>query len=161
MISVGQTIPSIASKTFADGPIDFNLSESLAGQIAIVIGVPGAFTGVCTQQHVPAFVEQADALKAAGVEAVYCVSVNDPFVLNGWKDVMGAEGVTFVSDWNAELTKAMGLDLDISAAGLGVRSKRYMMVVQNGQVKDLQIEDNPGAFDVSGPQNALKALAAL
>lgn len=161
MIKVGDNLPSIASKIFKDGPADINLAEAVSNQTVVIIAVPGAFTGVCTKKHVPAFQNEMAALKEAGADAIYCLSVNDPFVMGAWQSHMAVNDVTMVADWNAEFTKAMGTDLDIAAAGLGVRSHRYMMVVQNGVVKSMHLEDNPGAFDVSTPANAIADLKSL
>eukprot|EP00695_Tsukubamonas_globosa_P001290 TRINITY_DN227_c0_g1_i1.p2 TRINITY_DN227_c0_g1~~TRINITY_DN227_c0_g1_i1.p2 ORF type:complete len:168 (-),score=52.23 TRINITY_DN227_c0_g1_i1:90-593(-) len=126
----------------------------------VVFGVPGAFTPVCSTKHVPSFLQNADAIKAKGVTDVACVSINDPFVMEAWGNQLGApeKGVRLLADPSGEFTKALDLATDLSAAGLGLRSKRYSMIIENGQVKKVNIEDSPGDFKVSTAENILSEL---
>jgi len=146
-ISVGDTLPAATFKTkTAEGLADVAASDLFgAGKVAL-FAVPGAYTPTCHQKHMPSFVRNVDALKAKGVTKIVCLSVNDPFVMEAWGEATGAAaaGVTLVCDPKAEFTKAVGLDFDGSGAGLGVRSKRYSMLVEGGVVKALNVEDSPG-----------------
>jgi peroxiredoxin len=121
--------------------------------------VPGAFTPTCSKNHLPGFVSNADTIKGKGVDAIAVTSTNDAFVQNAWKQATDPEGkIDFLSDGNADFAKALGLDLDASAMGLGTRSKRYSMIVEDGVVKSLNIEDAPGKADISGAENLLKGM---
>jgi peroxiredoxin len=125
----------------------------------VLFAVPGAFTPTCHAKHVPSYLEHMDALRAKGVDTVACVAVNDAFVLDAWAKSVGADGkLMLLSDGNATFTKALGLDFDGSGFGLGTRSKRYSMLIDNGVVKALNIEESPGVMEVSGADRILAAL---
>lgn len=150
-IQTGDTLPAAEFMTPGpDGPAKTSVADLFAGKTAVLFAVPGAFTPTCHIAHAPGFVAEADKLKAKGVDVIACVSVNDAFVLGAWSKALGADGkVTFLSDHDASFTKAIGMDMDASAFGLGTRSHRYAMVVKDGKVAFLQKEDNPGACEVS------------
>ncbi len=145
-IKIGDTLPSATFKALgAAGPADVGSADLFgAGKVAL-FAVPGAYTPTCHAKHMPSFVNNVAALKAKGVAKIVCVSVNDPFVMKAWGEATGAEaaGVTLVADPEAKFAKALGMDFDASGAGLGVRSKRYSMLVENGVVKALNVEDKP------------------
>jgi peroxiredoxin len=159
-IKVGDKIPSATLTTMtAEGPKPISTDELFKGKKVVLFAVPGAFTPTCHKNHLPGFVKNAGAIKAKGVDAIAVTAVNDVFVMDAWKKASDAEGkIEFLSDGNAEFAKALGLDLDASANGLGTRSKRYSMLVDNGVVKSLNIEDAPGKADISGADNLLKQL---
>jgi peroxiredoxin len=124
----------------------------------VIFGLPGAFTPTCSAKHVPSYVANYDALKAKGVDDIICISVNDAFVMGAWgKDQKAGDKVMMLGDGNGEFTQAMGLTMDGSKFGLGTRSQRYAMVVDNGVIKELFVE-KPGAFEVSSAENVLKHL---
>ena len=130
----------------------------MAGKKIVIFGLPGAYTPTCSAKHVPGYVAEHDALKAKGVDEIWCVSVNDAFVMGAWgKDQGVGSKVRMMADGSGEFTKKLGLELDLTARGLGVRSDRYVMVVDNGVVKHLAVE-GPGKFEVSDAASALKAL---
>lgn len=141
-IESGQTFPDVVLKEMtADGIKDVSTAEFLAGRKVIMFGVPGAYTPVCSTSHLPGFIEEADKLKAEGVDAIACVAVNDPFVMSAWGEMHGAQGrVRMLCDPNAELARALGLDLDLGAFGLGARSQRYSIVVENGVATTVNVE---------------------
>ncbi len=145
-IAIGDKLPAATFKILSDkGPADVSAADLLGkGRIAL-FAVPGAFTPTCHKTHMPSFVGSAAALREKGVDKIVCVSVNDPFVLAAWGEATGATtaGITIVADPSAAFTRAVGLDFDASAAGLGVRSKRYSMLIENGEVKALNVEDKP------------------
>ena len=153
-IQKGDKIPAVTLKKLGDGGMeDVDMAAYLKGKKAVIFAVPGAFTPTCAQKHLPGYVSQADEIKSKGVDEIICLSVNDPFVMKHWGEVAGADGkVTMMPDGNGALTKAMGLEMDGTGFGLGFRSKRYMMVVEDGVVQDIQIEDNPGEVELSGAE---------
>ena len=159
-IQVGDRLPAVNLKQLtADGIKDVPITELTKGKKVVLFAVPGAFTPTCSEKHLPGFVEQADAIKAKGVDAILCVAVNDPFVLSAWEKARNVGGkVNILSDGNAEFTRAIGLDLDASGFGLGTRSKRYAMVVDDGVVKALKIEDVPTQAEKSSAAAILAAL---
>mgnify|MGYP000237505546 CR=1 FL=1 len=159
-IAVGDKLPEATFKVRTpDGLKDVTTSELTAGRKVVLFAVPGAFTPTCHARHVPSYLEHLDALKAKGVAEVACVAVNDAFVLDAWAKATGADGkLTLLSDGNGTFTKAIGLDFDGSGFGLGIRSKRYAMLVDNGVVKILNIEESPGVMEVSGADQILAAL---
>ncbi len=156
-IAVGDRFPDITLKRLgASGMEDFRIADFLKDKKVVLFAVPGAFTPTCAQKHLPGYIAQADAIKSKGVDAIMCLSVNDPFVMKHWGEVAGAEGkVMMVPDGNGELVKTLGLTLDGSGAGLGTRAQRFMMVVENGTVKDLQVEPVASAVELSGAEVCL------
>ena len=159
-IQVGDRLPAINLKQLtADGIRDVPITELTSGKKVVLFAVPGAFTPTCSEKHLPGFIDQAAAIKAKGVDAILCVAVNDPFVVGAWEKARNVGGkVTMLSDGNAEFTRAIGLDFDGSAVGLGTRSKRYAMVVDDGVVKALMVEDAPAQAEKSSASAVLAAL---
>ena len=158
-IKVGEKIPSVKLKHMtADGPKEALSDELFAGKKAVLFALPGAFTPTCSAKHVPGFVNNFDALKAKGVELIACLSVNDAFVMGAWgRDQKAEDKVLMLADGNADFTKAVGLDADFSGYGMGTRSQRYAMLLEDGVVKVLNVE-KPGAFEVSTAETILAAL---
>jgi glutaredoxin/glutathione-dependent peroxiredoxin len=158
-IKVGDKIPSAKLRHMtAEGPKEISTDEIFKGKKVVLFAVPGAFTPTCSAKHLPGFVQNSDAIKAKGVDTIACLAVNDAFVMGAWGKQQGTDGkVTMLADGNGTFTKELGLEMDGSGFGLGTRSKRYAMVVQDGVVKALNVE-NPGAFEVSSAEAVLKAL---
>ena len=158
-IKVGDKVPSATLMEMQEGgPKPVKTDDFFAGKKVVVFALPGAFTPTCSAKHVPGFVQNYDALKAKGVDEIACVSVNDAFVMGAWGKDQKADGkVMMLGDGNGEFTQAMGLTMDGSKFGLGTRSQRYAMIVDNGVIKDLFVE-KPGAFEVSTAENVLKHL---
>ncbi len=158
-INVGDTVPAVKLKRLgAEGLEDVDTGEFFKGRKVVLFSVPGAFTPTCSKEHLPGFVNNAADIRSKGVDEIVCLSVNDPFVMKAWSDEQGAEGkVSMLPDWDGTFTKAMGLDQDISGAGLGLRGKRFSMTVDNGVVKSLDIEDGKGVT-VSGASACLTNL---
>jgi glutaredoxin/glutathione-dependent peroxiredoxin len=157
MIKVGDKLPEGTLKEFIEvegngcslGPNSFDIAQATAGKTIAVFALPGAFTPTCSAKHVPGYVEQADALKAAGVDEIWCISVNDAFVMGAWGREQKTGGkVRMMADGSGDFTRATGLTLDLSASGMGLRSQRYSMLVVDGVVRTLNIEA-PGKFEVS------------
>jgi len=157
MIKVGDTLPNATLMEYSDvegegcsiGPNPVDVAKASAGKTIALFALPGAFTPTCSAKHVPGYVEQQAALKAAGVDEIWCVSVNDAFVMGAWaRDQKSVGKVRMLGDGSAEFTKAVGLTLDLTARGMGVRSNRYSMLVKNGKVVTLNVE-GPGKFEVS------------
>lgn len=146
-IKVGDALPSgIKLKELVDGaPKDVSTDELFKGKKVVLFAVPGAFTPTCSSKHLPGFVQQAEGFKKKGIDEVICLAVNDAFVMGAWGEQQKANGtVRMVADGNAELTRALGLELDASGFGMGVRSQRYAMVVNDGRVQELLVEPGPG-----------------
>ncbi|HEX9179747.1 MAG TPA: peroxiredoxin [Burkholderiales bacterium] len=140
------------------GPMSLKVEELVTGRRIVIFGLPGAFTPTCSAKHVPGYLALYDRLRAKGVDEIWCMSVNDAFVMGAWgKDQKTAGKVRMLADGNADYTRALGLELDLSARGMGVRSQRYSMLVENGVVKALNLEQ-PGKFEVSGAERMLEAL---
>jgi len=158
-IAVGDKIPSAKLKTMtAEGPKDISTEDIFNGKKVVLFAVPGAFTPTCSAKHLPGFVEKAAELKGKGVDTIACLAVNDAFVMGAWGKAQNTDGkVLMLADGAAAFTKQLGLDLDLTGPGMGIRSKRYAMVVDNGTVKALNVEA-PGAFEVSSADAILKAL---
>ena len=169
MIKVGDKLPAGNLQEFVEvegngcsiGPNTFDVNKETAGKTVAIFGLPGAFTPTCSAKHVPGFVEQADALKAAGVDEIWCISVNDPFVMGAWgREQKTAGKVRMMADGSAEFTKALGLTFDLTARGMGVRSQRYSMLVKDGVVRALNIEA-PGKFEVSDAKTLVEQTKRL
>ena len=157
MLKVGDKLPAGTLNEFIEvegngcslGPNSFDVEKSTAGKTIAIFALPGAFTPTCSAKHVPGYVEHAEAFKAAGVDEIWCVSVNDAFVMGAWgRDQKTAGKVRMMADGSADFAKATGLTLDLGARGMGLRSNRYSMLVVDGIVKTLNIE-GPGKFEVS------------
>jgi peroxiredoxin (alkyl hydroperoxide reductase subunit C) len=141
-----------------DGPREVATDDIFKGHKVVLFAVPGAFTPTCSARHLPGFVQKAEAVKAKGVETIVCLAVNDPFVMAAWaKDQGVGEKIVMLADGSAMLTKALGLELDLTARGLGVRSQRFALVAEDGKITHLAIEA-PGGFDVSSAEAILAAL---
>ncbi|HWM45972.1 MAG TPA: peroxiredoxin [Xanthobacteraceae bacterium] len=160
MIKVGDRLPNAKFKVMtAEGPAERTTDDVFKGKKVVLFAVPGAFTPTCHRNHLPGFLNNADAIKAKGVDTIAVTGVNDVFVMDAWKKATGAEGkIEFLADGSADFAKAIGLELDATAGGLGIRSKRYSMVVDNGVVKSLAVEEAPGKAELSGADALLKAL---
>jgi glutaredoxin/glutathione-dependent peroxiredoxin len=159
-IKVGDRLPNTTFRVMTpDGPKPKTTDEVFKGKKVVLFAVPGAFTPTCHKNHLPGFVKNADTIKAKGIDAIAVTSVNDPFVQDVWKKATDPDNkIEFLADGSADFAKALGLELDASANGLGMRSKRYSMLVEDGVVKSLNIEDAPGKADISGADNLLKQL---
>ncbi len=159
-ISIGDRIPEASLKQVdADGAKDVSTNDFFGGRKVVLFGVPGAFTPTCSNNHLPGFVENRDAIGAKGIDDVAVISVNDHFVMKAWAGFTGAEDkITFLSDGNGDVTRALGLDIDLSKGGLGARSKRYSMIVDNGVVTAVNVEENPGEAVTSGAARILEQL---
>ena len=159
-ISVGDRLPEATFRVKGPEGIDkLSTKDIFAGKKVVLFAVPGAYTPTCHLKHLPGFLANADAFKKKGVATVACVAVNDPFVMDSWaKDSGGAGKVLFLSDGNGEFTKAIGMDFDGSGIGLGTRSKRYAMLVDDGVVSVLNLEESPGVAEVSTAERLLSAL---
>jgi peroxiredoxin len=158
-IQVGDTIPSTTLKRLgANGMEEVNTDDIFKGRRVVVFGVPGAFTPTCSNRHLPGFIDQSGAIRGKGVDEIVCLSVNDPFVMDAWGKQSGAGGnVTMLADGNAELTRKLGLEMDATGFGLGTRSKRFAMVVDDGKVTSLSVEPGPG-LEVSSAERILEVL---
>lgn len=159
-IAIGDKIPAakLKEKT-ADGAVDLEIGDLLKGRKVVLFAVPGAFTPTCSLNHLPGYLDNLDAFKAKDVEEIMVVSVNDVHVMGAWAKASGGEGkIRFLADGNAEFAKALGLEMDLSAGGLGLRSKRYSMLIEDGVVKQLNIEDQPGKAVTSGAETLLGQL---
>jgi glutaredoxin/glutathione-dependent peroxiredoxin len=159
-IAVGDRLPEATFKVRTpEGLKDITTRELTSGQKVVLFAVPGAFTPTCHAKHLPSYLEHLDALKRKGVNTVACVAVNDAFVLDAWGRQGGVDGkILLLADGNGTFTKAVGLDFDGSGFGLGTRSKRYSMLVDDGVVKALHVEESPGVMEVSGADRILTIL---
>jgi glutaredoxin/glutathione-dependent peroxiredoxin len=158
-IKVGERLPQAKFRVMtAEGPAWKSTDDIFKGKKVALFAVPGAFTSTCHKMHVPSIVQNADALKAKGVNTVAVTSVNDVFVMDAWQKASSADNVEFLADGNGEFAKAIDLTLDASGNGLGLRSKRYAMLVDDGVVKKLNIEEAPGKVEVSGGDALVKQL---
>ena len=169
MIQVGDPLPDVTLMEYGDteasgcalGPQPVRVREAAAGKTVALFAVPGAFTPTCSAKHLPGYLQRLDELRAAGVDEVWCVSVNDAFVMHAWGREQGANGkIRMLADGNAEFARATGLTLDLTARGLGLRSNRYSMLVQDGIVRVLNVE-GPGAFEVSDAETLLAQVRQL
>jgi glutaredoxin/glutathione-dependent peroxiredoxin len=159
MIAVGSRLPDVTFKVMTDkGPADMKTSEIFGGKTVALFAVPGAFTPTCHAKHVPSYVANHDALKAKGVDTIACTAVNDVFVLGEWSKSTGSAGkITMLADGAGAFAKAIGAELDLTANGLGVRSRRYAMLVKDGVVKAFNLEEG-GKYEKSSAEELLKAL---
>ncbi len=160
MIKVGDKLPQATFTVMGgSGPEPKTTDHVFAGRKVALFAVPGAFTPTCSNQHLPGFIKSADDFKGKGVDEIACLSVNDAFVMGAWGKQQGADGkVTMLGDGNGDFTKALGLDFDGSGFGMGTRSLRYSMLVEDGVVKSLNKEPNPGEAKVSGAETMLQQL---
>lgn len=165
-IKVGDQLPearlseyvNVASEGCSLGPNKVMVHEQTKGKKIAIFAVPGAFTPTCSAQHAPAYIKMADEFKAKGVDEIWCISVNDPFVMGAWGREQNADGkVRFIADGNGAFTKAVGLEFDLTKGGLGVRSHRYSMLVEDGVVKQLNVEDS-GHLEVSTAEKLLSQI---
>ncbi len=163
-IKVGDRLPAGTMKEFVEvegngcsvGPNDFQMQDLAKGRKVVIFGLPGAFTPTCSAKHVPSYIANYDKLKAKGVDDIICMSVNDAFVMGAWaRDQKAGGKVRMMGDGSADFTKALGLELDLVAKGMGVRCQRFSMLVEDGVVKTLNIE-GPGKFEVSDGDTMLK-----
>ena len=159
-IDVGDKMPSVTLKQLTpEGVKEVTTDEIFGGKKVVFFAVPGAFTPACSQRHLPGFVERATDIKGKGIDEIACVAVNDAFVMGAWGREQKAEGkVRMLADGSGDFVRALGLELDLSKGGLGIRSQRYSMLVNNGVVKSLNIEKQPGQVDVSGAEAMLRSL---
>ena len=154
-ISIGDKLPQATLvKVTAEGPDQVQTGDYFAGKTVALFAVPGAFTPTCSAKHLPSFVTKADELKAKGVDEIACTAVNDAFVLGAWAKANDAAGITMLGDWDASFAAALGLTMDGSKFGLGTRSQRYAMLVEDGVVKQLNVE-GPGEYKVSSAEYLL------
>jgi glutaredoxin/glutathione-dependent peroxiredoxin len=158
-IKVGDKVPSVTLMQMKDGaPTPVKTDELFAGKKVVMFAVPGAFTPTCSAKHLPGFVRHADEIKAKGIDTIACLSVNDAFVMGAWGKAQDAgDKMMLLADGNGDFTHAVGLEMDGSKYGMGKRSQRYSMLVDNGVVKQLYVEE-PGAFAVSSAENMLKQI---
>ena len=168
MIKVGDKLPEGKLQEFIEvegngcsvGPNTFDVLELAKGKTIAIFGLPGAFTPTCSAKHVPSYLSNYDALRAKGIDEIWCIAVNDPFVMGAWARQEKATGkVRMMADGSADYTKKLGLELDLTARGMGVRMTRFSMLVKDGVVKTLNIE-GPGKFEVSGGDTMLQQAAA-
>jgi peroxiredoxin len=165
-IKVGDKLPSGTLSEYVEvetagctiGPNDFKIDDLTRGKKVVIFGLPGAFTPTCSAKHVPSYLQNIDRLKAKGVNEVICMAVNDPFVMGAWaRDQKTAGKIRMMGDGSANYTKALGLEFDLSARGLGLRCQRFSMLVDNGVVKALNVEA-PGKYEVSDAETMLKQM---
>jgi peroxiredoxin len=159
-ISIGNKLPDATFKTITvDGTKTVTTSDIFSGKKVVLFGVPGAFTPTCSNNHLPGYLENHDAIVARGVDTIAVVAVNDHFVMDAWSRSTGADGkILFLADGNADFVRAAGLDVDLTGGGLGTRSKRFSMIVDDGKVTALNIEDAPGQAIESGAAKLLEQL---
>ena len=157
-IAKGDKLPDIGLvKATADGPDKLQSADFFAGRKVALFAVPGAFTPTCSAKHLPGFVEKAAEFKAKGVDEIACVAVNDAFVMGAWGKAAGSDDITMLADGNGDFAKALGLDADFTGFGMGGRSQRYSMIVDDGVVTELNVE-GPGEFKVSSAEHMLGQL---
>lgn len=158
-IQIGDRIPDVTLRTIAAGrDREVSTDELFRGKRAVLFAVPGAFTPTCSDYHLPGFVEQADALKARGIDLIACVAVNDHFVMEAWAKAREVgDRILMLADGNGDFARAMGLEMDSSRFGLGIRSRRYAALVEDGVLKAIHI-DQPGRFEVSSAERMLESL---
>ena len=156
-IQIGDRIPEVTLKRIREGVETIDTPTLFTGRKAVLFAVPGAFTPTCSERHLPGFIEHFDAFRSRGID-VYCVSVNDPFVMQAWgKSQDVPDGLQMLADGNADLAKALGLEMDASAYGMGIRAKRFALYVEDGVVKNVFVEA-PGEYKVSGAEHVLEQI---
>jgi peroxiredoxin len=158
-IKVGDRVPNATFTVMTpEGPKPKTTDGLFKGKKVVLFAVPGAFTPTCHKNHMPGFVKNADAIKAKGIDTIAVTGVNDVFVMDAWKKASGGDAIEFLADGSAAWAKAVGITADLTERGLGLRSGRYAMIVEDGVVKTLNVEDSPGKADVSGAENLMKSL---
>ncbi|MCP4316374.1 MAG: peroxiredoxin [Hyphomicrobiales bacterium] len=159
-ISVGDKLPELTIKeSSSDGMNEVSTSEVFGGKKVVLFAVPGAFTPTCHLNHLPGYLQNREAILAKGVDEIAVLSVNDGFVMSAWASATGGDGkIRYLADWDASFTKGIGMDMDLSAGTLGVRSKRYSMIVEDGTVTALNIEASPGEAVTSGADALMEQL---
>lgn len=160
-IKVGDRLPSVTLRQVTpEGPKEVTTDDFFRNKKIVLFAVPGAFTPACSQRHLPGFVDKSTDIRAKGIDEIACVAVNDAAVMGAWGRDQKTDGkVTMLADGSGDLVRALGLELDLTKGGLGIRSKRYSMLVDNGVVRSLNIEQQPGQVDASSADAMLKALA--
>ncbi len=157
-IKVGDAVPAGALGHMGEkGPESISTEELFNGKKVVLFAVPGAFTPTCSESHLPSFVANADKIKAKGVDRIVCMSVNDPFVMSAWGKSQNADEILMAADGSAAYTRALGLELDLMERGLGIRSQRFSMIVDNGTVTHLNVEEGP-TYEVSSAEKILEQL---
>ena len=160
-IQVGERLPQATFRVMTpEGPAPKTTDDIFTGRKVVLVAVPGAFTPTCHRNHLPGYVQKAQEFKTKGVDAIAVTSVNDVFVLDAWAKASGAEGIEFLADGNGDFAKGVGLTHDGTGSGLGIRSKRYAMLVEDGVVRALNVEDAPSKAELSGADTLLRALEA-
>jgi peroxiredoxin len=159
-IAIGEKLPAATFKEkTADGPIEVTTEKLFSGKRVVLFAVPGAFTPTCSLNHLPGYLENRDTILAKGIDDIAVIAVNDWHVMGAWAQQSGGMGkIHFLADWNGAFTKALGLEADLSAGGLGLRSKRYSMLVEDGVVRTLNVEDSPGEATLSGAAAMIEQL---
>ena len=159
-IQVGDRLPAGTFRVMTpDGPATKTTEDIFKGKRVVLFAVPGAFTPTCHKNHMPGYLKNAEAIRAKGIDEIIVTGVNDVFVMDAWKKASGADGkIEFLADGSGDFAKALGLSFDASANGLGIRSRRYSMLVEDGVVKKLNIEEKPGTAELSGADNLLKQI---
>jgi glutaredoxin/glutathione-dependent peroxiredoxin len=159
-ISIGDRLPEATLKTMTpDGPANIDLGDIVRGKRVVIFAVPGAFTPTCHLSHLPGFLEHLESIKALGVDEIAVISVNDHYVMGEWAKASRGEGkILFLADHDASFTRSVGMDVDLNAAGLGIRSKRYSMIVDDGVVRSLNVEQERGIAEISGAANIMAQL---
>lgn len=159
-LSIGDKIPDITVKTNGPrGPQDLSTGDFFAGKRVVLFAVPGAFTPGCSNTHMPGFVVRADEILAKGVDDLACLSVNDAFVMDAWQKDQNAEAITMLADGNADFTKAIGMDMDATAGGMGIRSLRYALIAFDGVVEYVGVDTERGVVDKSSAETVLDELS--
>jgi peroxiredoxin len=158
-IQVGDRLPQATFRVMtSEGPAPKTTDDIFKGRRVVLVAVPGAFTPTCHRNHLPGYVQKGAEIRAKGIDAIAVTAVNDVFVMDAWGKSSGGDGIEFLADGNGDFAKAIGLTMDGSGFGLGTRSQRYSMVVDDGVVQAINIEDGPGKADISGAENLLKML---
>lgn len=159
-IAIGETLPDATFKTMtADGAQNITTAEVFAGKKVVLFAVPGAFTPTCSNNHLPGYLENYDAILSRGIDTIAVVAVNDHHVMGAWARFTGGEGkILYLADGNGVFAKALGLDMDMSGGGMGLRFRRFSMIVEDGKVKELNVEDSPGKAVESGAAKILEQL---